>query len=112
MSTFYPASLESIPDAELKQLQKEIEDAGVLMQDPYDYEETDWIRQAYDRYFAIDREIRRRWELVNPEEAERQRVARAPMAEMIRIVSDHWRKSIFHKYEQASAIAEAIRKPG
>ena len=92
MTRFYSGDLTKLSDSDLTAMQEEILNAGALMIDTADYDDEDWILQAHDRYWEIDKEQKRRWEMSNPEEAERQRLRRKPFSDMMTIAMNTYKQ--------------------
>lgn len=57
---FYAADISHLSDADLKNLQAEIEDSGVLSHDENEWDPGSWESQAWGRWMAIVEEMRRR----------------------------------------------------
>lgn len=69
MMPIYSTDVKTLSDAELVTLMKEIEDAGWAYGDGDDC--GDDAAQASNRFYEMECEVTRRWELANPEEAAR-----------------------------------------
>lgn len=70
MNICYQSDVQKIPDEELLQLSNEIEESYNICGDEYCRLPED--DEATQRYHELRAEIRRRWEILNPEEAARQ----------------------------------------
>jgi hypothetical protein len=110
MVNFYAGDVTKLSNAELLAFQAEIEDSGALREDIDYYDEGDWLRQAHDRYWELDKEKTRRWEVANPEEAERIRRRREPLESIIATAAKKYMDGHFSKiFESSDSIARLIK---
>ena len=107
---YYAGDVTKLSDAEIDTLIREIEDGLSGIDDVYLYPEESWERQADRRHDALRHEKRRRWELANPEEAERQRIANKPMADMLAVQIEHYRKGMLDHFEKSFIFRDLILK--
>lgn len=101
----YQSEISAISDSEISTLMEELVDAGVL-NDPYSYDEEDWIRQAYDRYCDFDRELVRRRQAANPDKST------GSSASIIAAQMEAARPRLAELFEHSTVIAQLIRKQG
>lgn len=108
---FYAGDITKLSDTELKALSEELLDAGALSEDAYLCDDSDWLKQARDRYFALNREIEHRWEFANPEAAEKRRRARQVTSDLWAIAAQKYCNSerFTRMFEQSNEIAKLIK---
>jgi hypothetical protein len=105
----YTSDVLRMTDADIQLLMKEIEDAGLLSSDSWDYEEGSWERQALDRYDEMRGEERRRWESANPEEAARQRESSRFTTQLFAAQIEVVRPRLMEMFECSERISKLFR---
>lgn len=114
MINFYAGDITNLSDEELKTLEQEIWASGVLDDDDSweaaEQDAGDWDVQARKRFDAIRIELNRRWELANPEEAEKRRKFREFISPVMQAQTAYFQNLVEQSFERASSIEQLYRK--